>query len=575
MHDVAPPARPARRRRVPRCRGPPRRRTQPPRGGRAGSHTTRSQISRPSPRSRSPNAAASSAVEGLRSSRSRYSTIGVSSGPARGAEQLLGHRVGLQVQEPVRQPVAGGELAQLPCGGRYLEPMIRTRCPRPAPPACRRGRPAARDRRRPAPRGRAAGRPEPPGPHLGRRRRRSGRPAGAAATPSSPRAARPVQPDHPLVKVVPSADDGDPAGQQHVEGVLGSPSAMSTSPRVVGRRSPHASSRRRVSSSRGRPRHIRRLAGRHVGQQLLDAWLFSAAVAWVVTPVPRRRSTTASPRPAGTTRMIGWPTRPACRRACLPGDWSQQPTCPQVRHSRRWTQGDPIRRHSSQPWGRAGTTSGRTGQVWVDPTGTVIVPRFLRLQRLVQPAAQRRLRSGSGLAGEHLAVPQDHQRGDGAHLEPLGEPGCLVDVHLDQLELPARSVASRSRAGLTIRHGPHQVAHRSTSTGTGACSATSAKSSSPASAIQGRRSWQLPHFGTEPADAGTRFRFRSAGRRWCSSAPSPAPHACAPTARGDDELVVAHVDPHGGPLDGPVAQQRAGDLGLDLSGDESTQRPAP
>ena len=44
---------------------------------------------------------------------------------------------------------------------------------------------------------------------------------------------------------------------------------------------------------------------------------------------------------------------------------------------------------------------------------------------------------------------------------------------------------------------------------------------------------------------------------------------------GDDELVVAHVDPHGGPLDGPVAQQRAGDLGLDLSGDESTQRPGP
>lgn len=41
-------------------------------------------------------------------------------------------------------------------------------------------------------------------------------------------------------------------------------------------------------------------------------------------------------------------------------------------------------------------------------------------------------------------------------------------------------------AGLTMRQGPHQVAHRSRTTGTVACSTISVKSASPASAIQGR-----------------------------------------------------------------------------------------
>ena len=31
-------------------------------------------------------------------------------------------------------------------------------------------------------------------------------------------------------------------------------------------------------------------------------------------------------------------------------------TCPHVRHSRRWTHGEPIRRHSSHPSGVRGTT---------------------------------------------------------------------------------------------------------------------------------------------------------------------------------------------------------------------------
>src|SRR4051812_1173691 len=56
--------------------------------------------------------------------------------------------------------------------------------------------------------------------------------------------------------------------------------------------------------------------------------------------------------------------RCACRRACRPGDESQQPTCPHVRHSRRWTHGVPSSRHSSQPRGVRGTT-GRIRSWWV------------------------------------------------------------------------------------------------------------------------------------------------------------------------------------------------------------------
>src|SRR4051794_29676280 len=90
--------------------------------------------------------------------------------------------------------------------------------------------------------------------------------------------------------------------------------------------------------------------------------------------------------------------------------------------------------------------------------------------------------------------------------------GAVSTSTFTSFSSPARSVASRSSTGLTIRQGPHQVAHRSTSTGTGACSATSAKSSSPALAIQGRFWWQFPHLGTPSAAAGTRLRLPQCGQ---------------------------------------------------------------
>lgn len=47
--------------------------------------------------------------------------------------------------------------------------------------------------------------------------------------------------------------------------------------------------------------------------------------------------------------MIGWLVAWKCAVACLFGELSQQPTCPQVRQIRRWTHQSPVLRHSSQP----------------------------------------------------------------------------------------------------------------------------------------------------------------------------------------------------------------------------------
>jgi hypothetical protein len=48
--------------------------------------------------------------------------------------------------------------------------------------------------------------------------------------------------------------------------------------------------------------------------------------------------------------------------ACRPGELSQQPTWPQLRQSRRWTQRPPLARHSSHPEAR-GAGAGPAG-VW-------------------------------------------------------------------------------------------------------------------------------------------------------------------------------------------------------------------
>jgi hypothetical protein len=88
---------------------------------------------------------------------------------------------------------------------------------------------------------------------------------------------------------------------------------------------------------------------------------------------------------------------------------------------------------------------------------------------------------------------------------------------LTSLIWPGFSPASWASAGETIRHGPHQGAQKSTSTGTAACSTTSANVASPASVIQGSGSWQLPQRGVPAATAGTRLRRPQLGHLVMSS----------------------------------------------------------
>ena len=48
--------------------------------------------------------------------------------------------------------------------------------------------------------------------------------------------------------------------------------------------------------------------------------------------------------------MTGWSVAWWCFVACVAGELSQQPTCPQAWHTRRWTQSwRPAARQSSQP----------------------------------------------------------------------------------------------------------------------------------------------------------------------------------------------------------------------------------
>ena len=73
---------------------------------------------------------------------------------------------------------------------------------------------------------------------------------------------------------------------------------------------------------------------------------------------PGPRSTSASPRRARTSGSPGGWAAAACLLACRCGEESQQPTWPQVRHSRRCTQTVPMARQSSQPSVVLGAGSG-------------------------------------------------------------------------------------------------------------------------------------------------------------------------------------------------------------------------
>jgi hypothetical protein len=84
--------------------------------------------------------------------------------------------------------------------------------------------------------------------------------------------------------------------------------------------------------------------------------------------------------------------------------------------------------------------------------------------------------------------------------ESCGETSTFT---LTSFTCPARSRASWSSTGLTIRQGPDQGAHRSTRTGILAPSATSPKVASSAPVIHGSCVWHLPQRGVPAAAAGT------------------------------------------------------------------------
>ena len=97
-------------------------------------------------------------------------------------------------------------------------------------------------------------------------------------------------------------------------------------------------------------------------------------------------------------------------------------------------------------------------------------------------------------------------------------PGALSTLTLTSLSLPGASAASCSSAGLTVRHGPHHGAQKSTSTGTDAPCTRSAKFASPASTTHGSAAWQLPHFVVPAASPRTRLRRPQLGHLVISSA---------------------------------------------------------
>src|SRR5262245_34545086 len=144
--------------------------------------------------------------------------------------------------------------------------------------------------------------------------------------------------------------------------------------------------------------------------------------------------------------------------------------------------------------------------------------------------------------------------------------GASSTLTLTSLTSPARSVATCSSAGLTIRHGPHQGAHRSTSTGTAACSATSAKVSSPASAIHGSGLWQMPQRGVPEAAAGTRLVRPQFGHLISREAMSGL------VLVGHCEFAFRVADPDDDAGLGIAAQQCASDKRLHFPCDKSAQR---
>ena len=158
--------------------------------------------------------------------------------------------------------------------------------------------------------------------------------------------------------------------------------------------------------------------------------------------------------------------------------------------------------------GSAATAAARRGRAG---SHAPLLGGFRFGEGVVQPAPQHRHRGGPRPPGGDLTA-RSTSVGTAWIWNRRPSAGARSTSTLTSLITPVRSVASCSSAGLTMRHGPHQVAQKSTSTGIDARSATAAKSLSAASAIHGSECRQLPHRGTPSATDGTRLRLPQCGQ---------------------------------------------------------------
>src|SRR4051812_4382811 len=102
--------------------------------------------------------------------------------------------------------------------------------------------------------------------------------------------------------------------------------------------------------------------------------------------------------------------------------------------------------------------------------------------------------------------------------------GAESTSSLTTFRSPASARPRRSTIGLTIRHGPHHAAQKSTSTGIAASIAAS-KLLESAFTIHGSTVWQTLQRGTPDAATGTRLRVRQLVQAMIATSAIPSPSA--------------------------------------------------
>ena len=209
------------------------------------------------------------------------------------------------------------------------------------------------------------------------------------------------------------------------------------------------------------------------------------------------------------------------------------------------------------PW-----NSGRHGPMLLDPRAKVS-------SRRGAGPARRDLPARSTIAASEWPAPRSAA---GAWARCPRRPSPASPAR------PGRRPPAAS-AGLTIRHGPHHGAHMSTTTGTDAASATSAKVSSPASTIQGSGWWQLPQRGVYPPPlTGRGLSARSFGHLDqlfriidLSCVIRVSPYADS-LGHGELSIGVPDPDPRLPPVASPLSRARPTRVSTSRA-DEPAQRP--